>query len=114
MRSVFIAVGNLKDGRVVELDEPLPLANAHVRITVEPLSPRQVRPLSEVLAQIHADQAARGVVPPTREEVDGYLEAGRTSRSHRGAPYSALRRGLSRLTPCWAACTPLRSAPRAH
>ena len=79
MGSAYVATGNLSDGRVVELDEPLPLANGRVRITVEPLSPRQVRPLSEVLAEIHAEQAERGFVPPTRDEVDRYLEAERAS-----------------------------------
>jgi hypothetical protein len=80
MGSRYIATGNLRDGRVVELDEPLPLANARVRISVEPLPPREVRPLSEVIAEIRAQQAARGFVPPTREEVDRYLEAERESR----------------------------------
>jgi hypothetical protein len=77
--NTYIATGHLKDGRVVELDESLPVANTKVRVQIEPLPPREVRPLSEVLAEIYAQQAARGFVPPSREEVDHYLEAERES-----------------------------------
>jgi hypothetical protein len=73
----YVATGNLRDGRVVELDEPLPVANTKVRVRIEPLPSREVRPLREVLAEIHAQQDARGFVPPTREEVDRYLESER-------------------------------------
>jgi len=77
MVSAYTATGNLRDGRIVELDEPLPVPNTKVRVRIEPLPSREVRPLREVLSEIHAGQTARGFVPPARAEVDGYLEAQR-------------------------------------
>jgi hypothetical protein len=79
MTNAYVATGNLKDGRLVELDEPVPVANTRVRVRIEPLPSREVRPLREVLAEIHAEQGERGFVPPTREEVDHYLESERAS-----------------------------------
>jgi hypothetical protein len=79
MASTYVATGNFRDGRVVELDEPLPVGNIRVRVRIEPLPPREVRPLGEVIAEIRAQQAARGFVPPTRDEVDRFLEAERES-----------------------------------
>jgi len=79
MPKAYVVTGNLKDGRVVELDEPVPVANVRVRVSIEPLSAATRRSLDEVIAEIRATQAARGFVPPTREEVDLYLAEERES-----------------------------------
>jgi hypothetical protein len=79
MGQEYVVTGNLRGGRVVELDESLPVSDAKVRVRIEPLVRREVRPLNEVMAEIWREQAESGHVPPTREEVDAYLEAERAS-----------------------------------
>jgi hypothetical protein len=74
MASSYVATGKLSNGRLIELDEPVGLADVKVRVSIEPLLPIATRPLQEVVASIRVQQAARGYSPPTREEVDRYLE----------------------------------------
>jgi hypothetical protein len=78
MQHAYVVTGLLTDGRTVTLDEALPFSGAKVRLVVEPL-PRELRPYDEVMAEIHARQIARGHQPPTKEEVDAYLQAERDS-----------------------------------
>ena len=73
MTRSYERIGTLSDGRIVELDDPLPLSDGKVKITVEPVS-EDIHPLLEVLAEIRREQAASGYVPPTAEEVNRYLE----------------------------------------
>ena len=61
------------------LDEALPLTPMKVRLVVEPLRPVPQRPYLEVMADIRQRQRARSHQPPTREEVDVYLQAERDS-----------------------------------
>ncbi len=79
MSTPYVVTGTLSNGRLVELDEALPLGDVKVRVTIEPILPRQLRPLREFLDEIHARQRARGHIPPTREEVDRYLDEERAS-----------------------------------
>ena len=79
MTTPYVVTGTLSNGRVVELDEELPLGDAKVRVSIEPIAARSVRPVREVLEEIWQEQEARGHVPPTREEVDRYLAEERAS-----------------------------------
>ncbi len=79
MQTAYIVTGTLNDDRTVTLDEALPLAPMKVKLSVEPLTPKLPRPHAEVIAQIRQWQKARGHVPPTREEIDAYLQAERDS-----------------------------------
>jgi hypothetical protein len=72
-------MGTLRDGRRVELDEDVPLGNARVKVTIEPLGPPPKRDLDEVLDEIHQRLRAAGHRPRTREEIDAYIEAERKS-----------------------------------
>jgi hypothetical protein len=75
-----IVTGTLIDDRTVALDKPLPLRPMKVRVAIEPLDEthrRLYRP--EVISQIHATQAARGYLPPSREQVDRRIQSERES-----------------------------------
>jgi hypothetical protein len=79
MNTTYIVTGTLTDDRTVTRDEALPLMPMKVRLVVEPLRPVSPRPYLEVMADIRQRQQARGHQPPTREEVDAYLQAERDS-----------------------------------
>jgi hypothetical protein len=79
MHSAYIVTGTLTDAQTVTLDEALPLTPTKVRLVVEPLSPVSTCQYREVIANIRERQRARGHQPPTREEVDAYLQAERDS-----------------------------------
>ena len=79
MNNTYIVTGTLTDERTVTLDEALPLTPMKVRLVVGPLRPVPQRPYLEVMADIRQRQRARGHQPPTREEVDVYLQAERDS-----------------------------------
>ena len=79
MVTPYVVTGTLSKGRLVELDETLPLADGKVRVSIEPLPAREVRPLRDVIAEIREQQRARGHVPPSREEIDRYLTEERES-----------------------------------
>jgi hypothetical protein len=79
METAYIVTGTLTDEHTVRLDEALPLAPMKVKLSVEPLEAKTTRPHDEVIAEIWARQKARGHVPPTREEIDAYLQAERDS-----------------------------------
>lgn len=81
MNNTYIVTGTLTDERTVTLDEALPLTLTpmKVRLVVGPLRSAPQRPYLEVMADIRQRQQARGHQPPTREEVDAYLQAERDS-----------------------------------
>jgi hypothetical protein len=79
MVTPYVVTGTLSNGRLVELDEAIPLNDAKVRVSIEPIAARNVRPLREVIAEIRKEQQECGYVAPTREEVDRYLAAERAS-----------------------------------
>jgi hypothetical protein len=71
--------GTLSDGRLVKLDQALPLADVRVRVSIEPLATRGPRPLGEVIAEIRERQQALRHVAPSRQEVDRFLTEERES-----------------------------------
>jgi hypothetical protein len=73
MVAPYVVTGTLSNGRLVELDEPVPLGDAKVRVSIEPIAATGKRPVREVIAEIRKEQRESGHVPPTREEVDRYL-----------------------------------------
>lgn len=73
----YIVTGTLTDEHTVTLDEALPMKTGKVRLVVEPLAAPAPRSYLEVMDAIRRRQQARGHVPPTREEVDSYLQAER-------------------------------------
>jgi hypothetical protein len=75
----YVVTGTLSNGRRVELDEALPLGDARVRVSIEPITASNVRPVRQVIAEIRREQQACGYVAPTREEVDRYLAEERAS-----------------------------------
>ena len=77
MQSAYVVTGTLDEGQRIELDEILPLTKAKVRVTVEPMAGKTVRPLDEVLASIRQQQQACGFQPPTAEAVNAYIRAER-------------------------------------
>jgi hypothetical protein len=79
MSTAYVTTGTLIDDRTVTLDERLPLATRRLRLVVAPLPSAGVRPYAEVVAGIRARQRDRGHLPPSRREVDGYLNAERDS-----------------------------------
>ncbi|MGH7964894.1 MAG: hypothetical protein ACRERD_24280 [Candidatus Binatia bacterium] len=79
MHNTYIVTGTLTDAQTVTLDEALPLSPTKVRLTVEPLALTSQRSYQEVVAAIHERQRIRGHQPPTKEEVDTYLQAERQS-----------------------------------
>jgi hypothetical protein len=79
MGKLYVVTGRRSNGRVVELDEPVPLADAKVRVRIEPLLTPSARSYAEVMGDLRRRQSERGHVAPTRDEVDGYLRAERES-----------------------------------
>ncbi len=79
MHSAYIVTGTLTDAQTVSLDEALPLTQTRVRVVVEPLLSASPRQYQEIMAEIHKRQRTRGHKPPTRQEVDAYLQAERDS-----------------------------------
>jgi hypothetical protein len=79
MQTAYIVSGSVADERTLKLDEALPVKAGKVRVTVEVLKDESKPTLSQVLEQIHQGQRERGFVPPTREEVDAYINAERDS-----------------------------------
>ena len=78
MPESYTVTGTLRDDGFVVLDNRPPLAAGRVRLTVEPVvtpSPS----LGNFLDTIWEGQRTRGHVPPTRQQVDDYLEAERAS-----------------------------------
>lgn len=75
----YVVTGTLSNGRRVELDEALPLGDARVRVSIEPITASNGRPVREVIAEMRQEQQECGYVAPTREEVDRYLAEERAS-----------------------------------
>jgi len=79
MQDTFTVTGTLTDNQTVKLDEALPLTPMKVRVVVEPIRAVSAQRYREVIAQIRRRQRARGHQPPTREEIDSYLQSERNS-----------------------------------
>jgi hypothetical protein len=83
MNNSFTATGTLTDGSTVTLDAPVPLKAGRVRVTVEPLPPADPLNLIDFFDQLERDQAARGHVPMTREEIDAFMREERAAWNDR-------------------------------
>src|SRR5262245_29829583 len=79
MHNAYIVTGSIADERTLKLDEALPVKAGQVRVTLEVLKDESKPTLSQVLEQIHQGQRERSFMPPTREEVDAYINAERDS-----------------------------------
>jgi hypothetical protein len=79
MEQAHVLTGVLRDGRLVTLDESLPLSG-RVRVTIEPVDRSQpARTPGETLDAIWARQQARGRRPPCVETVAAELAAERAA-----------------------------------
>jgi len=74
MQNAYIVTGVLTDNHTVQLDEEMPLAGVKVRLVIEPLAEQKEQSYQSVLAMIRKHQEQRGHQPPTRADVDTYLQ----------------------------------------
>lgn len=74
MEQTYVASGTLENGRLIHLDEPLPIAltTHRVRITLSPLLPEQRngKTLIEWVRKARADLKNKGFHFRTKEEID--------------------------------------------
>ncbi|MDQ3702291.1 MAG: hypothetical protein M3442_15420 [Chloroflexota bacterium] len=80
MGDSYVVTGTLTDGRMVTLDEGLPLGPTRVRVVIEPLPAGEAvgqRSYREVVGEIRRRQVQRGHRLPAREAVDAHLMAER-------------------------------------
>ena len=83
MATPFTTTGTLTDATTVTLDAPAPVGGGRVRVTVEPLPAAGGLNLTDFFDQLQKDQAARGHVPLTREEIDEFMRQERAAWDHR-------------------------------
>jgi len=83
--NTYVVTGTMADEHTVALDEPLPISQGKVRLVVEPISAPQ-KSHAEVMAAIRERQRERGYQPPTKEEVDAYIQAERDGWGDNHAP----------------------------
>jgi hypothetical protein len=79
MSQTYHVTGELTDNQHVRLDEPIPLTTGRVRLVVEKLSNDPQADLVAFERLLRERQAARGHVPPSKEQVDAYLNSERAS-----------------------------------
>ena len=79
MGRTYQTTGELTDARHVKLDAPIPLVGGKVRVALEKLSVETASGLSDFESRLRQRQTARGHVARTKEEIDAYLHAERTS-----------------------------------
>ena len=79
MTQAYVLTGHLENARSLALDEPLPLMQGRVRVTVQPMREAHTQSGAQVLAEIWAANARAGHTPPTKAEVDDHLNAERAS-----------------------------------
>jgi hypothetical protein len=79
VQETYTVTGSVADERTLKLDEPLPIKAGQVRVTVEVLETPPKLPYAQFMAWLRKRQDERGHVPPTRDEVDAYLNAERDS-----------------------------------
>ncbi|MCL4204645.1 MAG: hypothetical protein KJ000_19330 [Pirellulaceae bacterium] len=85
--NTYVVTGTIADEHTVALDEPLPISQGKVRLVVEPITVPQ-RSYMEVMETIRERQRLRGHRPPTKEEVDAYIQGERNSWGDDHAPLS--------------------------
>jgi hypothetical protein len=77
MKPAYVVTGTMSDNQTIALDEPLALDAARVRLVIEPLTAAVPRRVDTVMQEIWRSQERRGHVPPTKAEVDAWIEAER-------------------------------------
>ncbi len=80
MTQAYVLTGQLSDSRSLVLDEPVPLGNGRVQVTVQAMTNKEARrPHFEVIEEIWARQRKRGHIPPTAAEVNARIDEERNS-----------------------------------
>jgi hypothetical protein len=81
MTNAYVVTGTLTSATTVELDEPLPITGGKVRVVLESTgaSVKPQQSLQEYLAQLRKQQAARGHVPRSAEEIQAQIREERDS-----------------------------------
>jgi hypothetical protein len=82
MTNAYVVTGTLTSATTVQLDEPLPITGGKVRVVLESTAGTGVQPqesLQEYLAQLRKQQAARGHVPRSAEEIQAQIREERDS-----------------------------------
>jgi len=80
MADTVVVTGTFTDSRTIRLDREVTAPKGPVRLTVEPIAMAPKRQsLWEFLDQLRTDQAARGHVPRTAEEIQKSIKEERDS-----------------------------------
>jgi hypothetical protein len=78
MQNAYVVTGTMTDKQTIVLDEAIPVVSGRVRLIIEP-EPTAKLAYQDVMDSIRERQRLRGYKPPTREEIDAYLQAERDS-----------------------------------
>ena len=79
----YVMTGTLTDVQTVKLDEPLPLQDGKVRVTVELLDPIPAKQsLNEWLESARLRRLVVGVQPLTDQQIEEWVEQVRTGRGN--------------------------------
>ncbi|HEY3265628.1 MAG TPA: hypothetical protein VGM37_01780 [Armatimonadota bacterium] len=79
MAVTYTVTGVQTDAHTLHLDDELPLMNQRLRIVIEPAPSEPPNRYAEVMAAIREAQEQRNHTPRSKEEIDAYLEAERSS-----------------------------------
>jgi hypothetical protein len=82
MTNAYVVTGTLTSATTVQLDEPLPITGGKVRVVLESTADAEAKPqqsLQDYLVQLRKQQAARGHVPRSAEEIQAQLREERDS-----------------------------------
>lgn len=74
MKEIYTITGELIDERTVALDKPLLLGQQKLKLTIEQMPSDKAGSYREVVARLRVRQQERSHCPPTRDEVEKYLE----------------------------------------
>jgi len=81
MEQTYVATGTVENGRLIHLDEPLPISIAKVSVIVKPDTPKSYNgeAFFEWLDKLHERRKQLGVKSLTKEEVDAWIQEERDS-----------------------------------
>ncbi|MFN3689719.1 MAG: hypothetical protein ACK4UU_02205 [Fimbriimonadales bacterium] len=85
---VYTVRGKLLQGRIVELETPLPLESADVEVVISVAQGATSHDWREALQQVWASLDAAGHAPPTPEAIESWLRELRAERETRNAHIS--------------------------
>jgi hypothetical protein len=86
VQQAYVVTGTLRDGKVLTLDEALPVQEGQVRVIVEVVSVAPKPSFTEVMEQLWEDQRKRGHKPRTAEEIAEFIRADRATWDDDNAP----------------------------